>query len=288
MATLRDIRRRIASVKSTQQITKAMKMVAAAKLRRAQEQLVNSRPYAYRLNQMLAHVAAREDRGMHPLLEEREPRTVCYIVVAADRGLCGSFNANVLRKSKGEIDGHEAETTLKVVAVGRKSHEFYSRRGYPVVKSFTGFFNRMHYQHALDIARFVREMYEQRECDRVFVVYNQFKSAAVQRVAVEQLLPIEPEEPEVDKYLPAEYLFEPSVQQILNLLCPRNLDTQVWRVLLESYAAEQGARMVAMESATDNAQEMIHDLTLYYNKVRQSAITKEILEIVAGAEALKG
>lgn len=287
MATLRDIRRRISSVRSTQQITKAMKMVAAAKLRKAQARLISARPYAYRLGQLLSHVAAKEDRSLHPLLAVREPNRICYVVVTADRGLCGSFNANIIRMAKAEIDAHNSLEKTTLVTVGRKGFEHFSRRGFELIERYINLFDQLEFKHAVNISSLIQNLYQSKELDRVFVVYNEFKSAAVQRVIVEQLLPIEPQLPEFDKYQPVDYLHEPSAGKILDEVCPKNLNIQMWRILLESYAAEQGARMVAMDAATDNAQEMIYDLTLYYNKVRQSTITKEISEIVGGAEALR-
>jgi F-type H+-transporting ATPase subunit gamma len=290
VATLRDIRRRISSVRSTQQITKAMKMVSAAKLRRAQERLLSARPYATRIQTLLAHVAAQVERSKHPLLVEREVKNVLYLVVSADRGLCGSFNANVLRKAKFEIDAHKqnGEIDLKLITIGRKGFDHFSRRGYPVVEKYVNIFDHLEFSHAAAISSQIQKLYQEKEVDRVVAVYNEFKSAAVQKVITQQLLPIEPQRPQMQIYQPVEYLYEPSIDHILNEICPKFLNIQIWRMLLESYAAEQGARMVAMESASENAQEMIYDLTLYYNKVRQASITKEIAEIVGGANALRG
>lgn len=286
MATLRDIRRRINSVRSTQQITKAMKMVAAAKLRKVQEQLLNARPYSFRLGQLLSHVAAKTNRQLHPLLTVREPKNVCYVVVSGDRGLCGSFNSNVIRRTRQEIENQPSEVQVSLIAIGKKGYDHFSRRKYNILERYTNFFDRMKFDHAVEISSRIQQLYLKEELDRVFVIFNEFKSAAVQRVVVEQLLPIQPQLPEYEKY-PVDYLYEPSPEKILDEICPKNLNIQIWRILLESYAAEQGARMVAMESATDNAEEMIYDLTLYYNKVRQATITKEIAEIVGGAEALR-
>lgn len=290
MATLRDIRRRISSVRSTQQITKAMKMVSAAKLRKAQERLLSARPYAERIHTLLAHVAAEVDRSKHPLLVEREVKNVLYLVVSADRGLCGSFNANVLRKAKFEIDAQKqnGEVELKLITIGRKGSEHFSRRGYPITEKHVNLFDNLEFKHAALISSQIQKMYQENHVDRVVAIYNEFKSAAVQKVIAQQLLPIQPEYPQMQIYQPVEYLYEPSIDQILDVICPKFLNVQIWRMLLESYAAEQGARMVAMESASENAQEMIYDLTLYYNKVRQASITKEIAEIVGGANALRG
>lgn len=288
MATLRDIRRRINSVKSTQQITKAMKMVAAAKLRRAQERLMEARPYAERLGDLLAHVAAQEGAAMHPLLKTREANRLCYIVVTSDRGLCGSFNSNSIRRAKAEIDSQLAAEEVTLLTVGRKATDFYIKRDYPVLEKYVGIFDSLEFQHSAHISTLIQDIYRSEACDRVFAVYNSFKSAGTQIIKVQQLLPIKAEAPEAGDYQTVDYLYEPDPQKILEELVPKNLNVQIWRILLESYASEQGARMVAMDSATENASDMIYDLTLYYNKVRQASITKEISEIVGGAEALRG
>ena len=286
MATLRDIRRRITSVKSTQQITKAMKMVAAAKLRRAQENILRARPYAYRLGQVLGHVAGLVDRNLHPLLEEREAKRVGYVVVTADRGLCGAFNQNILKKATAELEAQrENKREIQVLAIGRHARDFFKRRDYPLILEYTDFFRTLEFANAVRIGSEIIRLYEQKELDRVFLIYNEFKSAIQQNVIVEQLLPIQPVKPDVGRRR-LEYLYEPSPDKILEALLPKQINIQIWRVLLESNAAEQGARMTAMEMATDNATEMIDNLTLHYNRVRQATITKEITEIVGGAEAL--
>ncbi len=286
MATLRDIRRRITSVKSTQQITKAMKMVAAAKLRRAQENILRARPYAYRLGQVLGHVAGLVDRNLHPLLEEREAKCVGYVVVTVDRGLCGAFNQNILKKTTAELEAQrENKREIQVLAIGRHARDFFKRRDYPLILEYTDFFRTLEFANAVRIGSEIIRLYEQKELDRVFLIYNEFKSAIQQNVIVEQLLPIQPVKPDVGRRR-LEYLYEPSPDKILEALLPKQINIQIWRVLLESNAAEQGARMTAMEMATDNATEMIDNLTLHYNRVRQATITKEITEIVGGAEAL--
>ncbi len=287
MATLRDIKRRITSVKSTQQITKAMKMVAAAKLRKAQEGLFNARPYAEGLNKILAHVAAQEANAVHPLLQVREPKRICYLVVTSDRGLCGSFNSNVERAARMAID-EQADVDVSVITFGRKGYDFFRHRAYELAEKYINLFNELDFEHARHVSSFVQERYVSCEYDQVFVAYNSFKSAGSQVVRLDQLLPVVPEPAAPDQYRLAEYLYEPSAAEILDEIVPRNLNIQIWRALLESYAAEQAARMVAMDSATESAEEMIHDLTLHYNKVRQAAITTEISEIVGGAEALRG
>ncbi|RMD93684.1 MAG: ATP synthase F1 subunit gamma [Calditrichaeota bacterium] len=287
MATLRDIRRRINSVKSTQQITKAMKMVAAAKLRRAQEQINRLRPYADGLTLMLEHVAAKVEHQLNPYLQEREVHRIGYIVVTADRGLCGSFNANILRRAKREVDAQiEAGQQVELITIGKKGFDFFRHREYAINFKLTNLFNRLEYSHALEIANDTREKFLQGYFDQIFIVHAEALSPVKQNVVVEQYLPIVAVPPE-EKIYHFEYMFEPSPEQLLQELCPKSLNIRIWRALLESFFAEQGARMVAMESATDNAQEMIYHLTLYYNKVRQATITKEISEIVGGAEALK-
>lgn len=288
MATLSDIKRRIGSVKSTQQITKAMKMVAAAKLRRAQERLLNARPYAQRFEELLTHVTAQEkQQSSHPLLEVREANKLCYVVVTSDRGFCGGFNSNVIKRAKSEVDSQTSDD-ITLVAVGGKGADFYLRRGYQISGKYVGIFNNLDFHHATQISARIQELYQTQEVDRVFAVYNSFKSAGTQVVKVAQLLPVEPNQPEEGGAVFADYLYEPEAGKILDEIIPKNLNVQIWRILLESYAAEEGARMVAMDAATENAEEMIYDLTLHYNKVRQTAITTEIAEIVGGAEALRG
>lgn len=287
MATLRDIKRRIGSVKSTQQITRAMKMVAAVKLRRAQERMLRARPYARSLDEMLGHVAAKIDRSLHPLLAVREPDKVCYVVVTGDRGLAGSFNANIMRRAKNEIDLQIAEgRAVSAITVGRKGFDFFTRRGYRLLEKYINFFNELNFHHAQNIAGLIQSKFIGEELDRIYLVYNEFKSAIQQTIVVQQLLPITPRPPREEKYH-VDFILEPSPQSILDTLCPKYLNIEVWQALLESYAAEMGARMAAMEAATENAQDMINQLTLYYNKVRQATITKELSEIVGGAEALR-
>jgi F-type H+-transporting ATPase subunit gamma len=287
LATLRDIRRRIASIKSTQQITKAMKMVAAAKLRRAQERMLRARPYAQSLDELLGHVAAKVDPALHPLLAVREAKRVGFVVVTGDRGLCGSFNANLIRRATGEIHAsRENGIDISLIPVGKKGFDYFKRRQYPILERYINFFNALDFSHAQDIAGLIQDQYLQEKLDRIFLVFNEFKSAVQQNIIVKQLLPIVPRPPQEEKY-PADFLFEPSPVKILDTLCPRYLNVEIWQALLESFAAEMGARMAAMSAASDNAAELIYQLTLYYNKVRQATITKELIDIVGGAEALK-
>jgi F-type H+-transporting ATPase subunit gamma len=295
MATLRDIRRRITSVKSTQQITRAMKLVAAAKLRRAQERILEARPYAYKMAEVLADLALRSQRELHPLLAKRQARNngagnrVMLVVISGDRGLCGAFNSNIIRRSVEFLRAHQddPEIALTLIVVGRKARDFYRRRGqYAVRAEYAQFFDRLAYSHAAQIAQDFTRTYMAAEVDEVHLLYNEFKSVATQRVVVEQLLPIQPAEVPEGKPV-GEFIFEPSPSAVLERLLPKHVEVQVYRALMESLAAEYGARMTAMENATKNASEMIDLLTLQFNKARQERITKELLEIVGGAEALR-
>ena len=290
MATLREIRRRITGVKNTQKITKAMKMVAAARLRRAQEAIISTRPYARKLGELLRHLVMKVDVNLHPLLIGRVAKNVLLIVVTADRGLCGSFNSNII---KAAVQHYRAQSGLnvKLLTIGRKGSDFFGKRNYDVVGKHLGFFQSLDFSQARGIVQEVREGYVSGRFHKVEIIYNEFKSVIRQRIVLEQLLPIPPEEIQPTKDLRAlaqvDYIYEPSCQELVNALVPRHLNFQVWRILLESNAAEQGARMSAMDNATENARELIRDLTLKFNNARQAAITKELLEIVSGAEALK-
>ncbi len=287
MATLRTIRRRIASVKSTQQITKAMKMVAAARLRKAQDRMLKARPYSKSLDDTLGHVAAKVDPVLHPLLHVREPKRVGFVVVTGDRGLCGSFNANLIRRGANEMSSaRQNGLEFELVTVGKKGFEHFNRRRYPIIEKYINFFDKLEFSHAQDIAALIQSQYIDEKLDRIYLVFNEFKSAVQQRLVVQQLLPIVPRPPEGEKYT-SDFLFEPSPLKILDNLCPLYLTIQIWQALLESFAAEMGARMAAMSTATDNAKELITQLTLYYNKVRQASITRELMDIVGGAEALQ-
>jgi F-type H+-transporting ATPase subunit gamma len=286
MATLRNIKRRIASVRSTQQITKAMKMVAAARLRKAQNQLLSARPYAHELEAVLGHIAGRMKRDQHPLLEARKIKRICYVVVTADRGLCGSFNSNISRRALQEIR-ENAALEPAVVTIGRKGYEYLRRREIAVMAHHVDVFNKLDFAQAQRIADQLAMWYADKKFDKIVVIYNEFKNAVQQKIVVEQLLPIVPLVQEETRF-PIGYIFEPSPERILREICPLNLHIQLWRILLESSASEFGARMTAMGTATDNAADMIKELVLYYNKARQAAITKELTEIIGGAEALKG
>jgi F-type H+-transporting ATPase subunit gamma len=301
MPSLIDLRRRIRSVKNTQQITKAMKMVAASKLRRAQERIMSARPYAVQMQRVLGSVASRVDPSIHPLLVTREPgadsRTL-LIVVTGDKGLCGGFNTNVIKAGGAFLLSSTQPCTLGLV--GRKGREFFVRRGYDVMFEEIGIFQKLRYEDAQAIAKTAIEAFLSGKVDRVMLVYNEFKSVMTQRVVVDQLLPIARRDVETsggdasrapvqaggDPRAQIDYLYEPAPQEIFNQLLPRYVEVQVYRALLESNAAFFAAQMTAMDAATKNSAEMIGALTLYMNKVRQAAITREIIEVVSGAEAL--
>jgi F-type H+-transporting ATPase subunit gamma len=296
MATLRDIKRRIASVKSTQQITRAMKLVAAAKLRRAQERILAARPYCRSMGEVVSGLVLRSPRALHPLLRERvDERDLTattrklLLVISGDRGLCGAFNSNIIRRSMDLLRAEQdnPDVSLALIVVGRKVRDFYRRRGNVTVRSeYVNFFDKLAYAHAAQIGQEVAAAYAGGDVDEVQLVYNEFRSAASQRVAVETLLPI----PSADEPVEAsgvEFLFEPSPAAVLETLLPKHVEVQVYRALMESAAAEYGARMTAMENATRNASEMIDLLTIHFNKARQERITRELLEIVGGAEALR-
>ncbi len=284
---MRDIKRRIRSIKNTQQITKAMEMVAAARLRRAQEKVLAARPYAEEIRGLIRRlVAAREDIS-HPLLAARARRSVAYVLFTADRGLCGAYNAHVIRRAQAALAAEEKEKGL--VAVGRKGRDFFRRRGYSFLAEFLALGDDPTWTQAQGIARSLIDLYVAGIVDEINLLYMTFVSVGRQQPTCVKLLPIEPftfaaEEREAMR----EYLFEPEPEQVLEVLLPRFIEAQVYRALLEAKASEHAARMIAMRNATDNAGEMIRKLTLSFNKARQAAITKEIAEIVGGAEALRG
>ncbi len=287
MATLRDIRRRIRSVESTQKITRAMKLVAAAKLRRAQERILSARPYAVKMAELLSSLVRRAESEAHPLLVRRPAARKRLVIVTADKGLCGAFNSNILRASLGFLR-EPGEASVTLVVVGKKARDFYRRRPYEIKSEMLGFFDRLAYEHAQELAGGLMQEYLAGEVDEVHLMYNEFRSVAVQRVKREQLLPIEPAPAaEGQGEAGGDYIYEPSPEGILAALLPRHVTTQVYRALMESVAGEYGARMTAMEAATKNAKEMIGVLTIQYNKARQERITKELLDIVGGAEALR-
>jgi len=281
MPALVDLRRRIRSVKSTQQITRAMKMISAAKLRRAQDAIYAARPYAREMLEVLNSLATRADPHGHPLLQERSGSRTLLVVVTADRGLCGAFNANIVRAATGFLRERD-QSSSSLELVGRRGRDYFRRRSYTIRAERVGIFQALRFASAREIAGELIQEYLEDRVDEVHVVYNEFKSIIQQRVVVERLLPIEklvlePQEPAQD------YVYEPAPKQLFASLLPRHVEVQLWRTLLESAAAEHGARMAAMDAATNNAAEMIEKLTLYMNKVRQAKITNEIIEVVSGA-----
>ena len=286
MATLRDIQRRIKSVQSTQKITRAMKLVAAAKLRRAQERIIAARPYAGKMAELLGNLVSGADGDTHPLLEQREGPRRQIVIITADKGLAGAFNSNIIRRSL-EFVRASNTTELTLVVVGRKARDFYRRRDYTIKRDMIGFWDRLAFSHAQELADYFMQQYLDNEVDEVHLMYNEFRSVASQRPVRQQLLPIPKAEGEQEAAETVDYIYEPSPAAILGDLLPRHVRMQVYRALMESLAGEYGARMTAMEAATKNAKEMIEVLTIQYNKARQEKITKELLDIVGGAEALK-
>jgi F-type H+-transporting ATPase subunit gamma len=297
MPSLIDLRRRIRAVKNTQQITKAMKMVAASKLRRAQERLTSARPYAIQMQRVLSSVATRVDPSVHPLLTQRAPRAdskTLLVVITGDKGLCGSFNTNVIKAAGAYIV--EASGPCELGLVGRKGRDYFARRGFAVAFEQINLFQKLHFDDARTIAHSAIDPFLSAAVDRVVLIYNEFRSVISQRIVVEQLLPIPredvaaslvaPAEALSKEYLPVDFLYEPSPQEIFDQLLPRYVEVQVYRALLESNAAFFAAQMTAMDTATKNSADMIASLTLYMNKVRQAAITREIIEVVSGAQAL--
>jgi len=285
MSTLRDIKRRILSVKNTEQITKAMKMVAASKLRRAQDSILASRPYAHKMLEVLSSLALRTNPQAHPLLQIREPEKVDLVVVTSDRGLCGAFNTNIIREAERFMREHP-EWEFSLHLVGRKANDYFKRRDVNISKISMNVLSDVSFSHAMAVGGDMVESYLSEKLDQVYMVYNEFKSAIQQKVVVEQFLPIKPMDISED-YDPIEYTFEPSDDVLLEELLPRHINVQVYRVFLESVASEHGARMTAMEAASKNAGEMIEKLTLIYNRTRQAAITKELIEVVSGKEAMR-
>ena len=283
MAALLDIRRRIRSVKSTQQITRAMKMVAAARLRRAQDRIFNARPYANQMMTLLSSVVARTADRCHPLLVERPIQRQLLVLVTADRGLCGGFNTNLIRAAQNYLDEHR-DRDVSIVVVGRKGRDYFVRRPVKVIAEHINIFGRLEFSQAKAIAKRIIELYAEEKVDAVDFIYNEFKSIMTQRVMVERYLPIKPIAPAQGEAL-IDYIYEQPPKEIFNSLLPFYVEIEVYRALLESQAAELAARMTAMDAATNNAREMIDSLTLYMNRVRQAAITREIIEVVSGAAA---
>jgi F-type H+-transporting ATPase subunit gamma len=288
MASLKSIKKRIVSVKNTRQITKAMKMVSAAKLRRAQENVVAARPYAKKLGEVLQSLATNLEGDLHPLLEKREAKKLLLIVLTSDRGLCGGFNTNLCKAAdrfiKEKTDSYEQ---ISVMTVGRKGYEFLKSR-YTVYKNFSNVLAKPNYQTAVMLAQEVIDGFVAGEYDQVELLYNSFRTVMTQDITFQQMLPVEPEVIGVADETPVEFIYEPSVSDLLAEILPKNIEVQLFKAMLETVAGEHGARMTAMDSASKNANEMIGKLTLQYNRARQAAITTELMEIISGSESIKG
>lgn len=290
MPSLKAIKKRIGSVKNTRQITKAMKMVSAAKLRRAQENIVAARPYASKMEEVLQSLAGCVEGDAHPLLEVREAKNLLLLVVTSDRGLCGGFNANLCKAADRYIKEHkDSYEQITLMTLGRKGYEFLKNR-YTVAKNYPNLISKPNYQTAALLGQEIIDGYLGGQYDQVVVLYNAFKTVMSQDITFQQLLPVVPPKAEaaVTDEPSVEYIYEPSVKELLDEILPKNIEVQIFKAMLESVAAEHGARMTAMDSASKNASEMIGKLTLIYNRARQAAITKELMEIISGAESIKG
>jgi F-type H+-transporting ATPase subunit gamma len=291
--SLRDIRKRIASVRSTQQITKAMKMVATAKLRRAQENILATRPYATKMFEVLSSLAARTSPDAHPLLYRREPKRVEVVVFTSDRGLCGAFNMNLIQRAEKFLEEEKTRTEeLALSFIGRKGRDYFRKRNVKMRREYVNLFGKVDFPLATRIGDDLVQSYIAEQVDAIYLLYSEFRSAIQQRIVLEKILPVTPKKAGEGEEAPkgptaVEYIYEPSEVEILGKILPMYVEVQIYRALLESVASEFGARMTAMENATNNARDMIEKLTLVYNKARQASITKELIEIVSGAEALK-
>lgn len=290
MPNLKAIRKRIATVKNTRKITRAMKLMSAARLRRAQENITKLRPYALQTMDMIASLAARagDDEEKHPLLARREPNRVLFVILTSDRGLAGAFNSGVSKAAyRAYTEMRAAGKSVEVATVGRKGGDFFRRRGVKIDRTFPNMWEKLSYTKANEIGDFIVNEYTKNGLDAAYLCYNEFKSAISQKIVVEKILPIEPK-PGAAEEQAVDYIYEPDQKTILNTILPLYVNVEVYRALLESVASEHGARMTAMDNATNNAQDMIKRLTLQANRARQAAITTELMEIIGGAEALKG
>ena len=288
MATLREVRSRISGVQKTRKITRAMKMVAASKLRRAQSRIVAARPYARKMKELLGDLAQMAEIQGADLIAPREVKNLALVVVTSDRGFCGAFNANLIRAAQGHIAAQPAGVSVRLICVGKKGVDYFGKRGYSLIGRHVGVFGNLVFSWAQTFSGEIIARYRAGEFDRVDIIYNEFKSISQQRIVIEQFLPVPPlPSAPVVRTRPVYFIYEPDRIGILLSLLPRHLNFQIWRILLESSTAEEGARMAAMENATENAREMIATLQLQYNKARQAAITTELLEVVSGAEALR-
>lgn len=281
-----DLRRRVKSVRNIQQITRAMKFISASRLKKAQDRIFSARPYAQRMLAVLNSVATRVDPAAHPLLAEREGERIMLVVITGDKGLCGSFNSNIIKGATRFIEDEAANRELSLALVGRKAVDWFRRRPWPIRHEYLNIMSRVDIGYAREIAGAMIGYYKEIELDAVYLVYNEFKSVIQQRVVIEPLLPIRKLEIQSPQTNYLNYLYEPQPETIFDSLLPRHVETQIFRAMLESEAAEQGARMTAMDAATRNAREMIESLTLKMNRIRQASITTEIIEIVSGADAM--
>lgn len=286
MANLKEIKRRIGSVKSTQQITKAMMLVSASKLRKAQEAILRARPYAIKLMEVLNHLAARCSHDLHPLLGDRDGKKILLLIITSDRGLCGAFNSNIIRMAE-QVIQKNPDREFFLMPAGKKGNDFFKSRAHKILHEYSGWTKDFDYLRAAEIGDTLAALFINKEVDKIYMVYNEFKSVMQQEVILEQLLPIVPE-PVKEVGYKVDYIYEPDEEAILDGLLKRYMSVEVFRAFLESSASEHGARMTSMDNATRNAGDMINELTLFYNRSRQAYITKELIEVVNGAEALKG
>lgn len=289
---LKEVRNRIQSVKSTQQITKAMKMVSAAKLRRAQDAIIQMRPYAHKLQEMLTNIVSNADGDVNMALTvERPVQKVLVIVITSDRGLCGGYNSNLIKLAKQVIKDKYANLTAKgsaeVLPLGKKGYEHFSKNKFNVIDRYWNIFSDLSFEHVAAVAKFAMDAFEKGEVDAVELVYSEFKNAATQKFTIEQFLPVKKSEKKKGE-AKADFIFEPGEDVLIKELMPKILNTQLYKAILDAHASEHGARMTAMDKATENAEELLKNLKISYNRARQAAITTELTEIVSGAAALQG
>ena len=290
MASLKEVKSRISSVMSTQQITKAMKMVAAAKLRKSQDRIIQMRPFAKKMNDLLQNLSADQSNGQGWYSVIREEKRVLIVAITSDRGLCGSFNSSVFKATLKLIEEkyptQNQQKNVTILPIGKKSAEFFTKRGFPVINTYANIFQDLSFEKVSEVGQLLMDQFQKGEFDKIEIVFNEFKNVATQILRVEQWLPVLPLKVE-KKTVAVDYIFQPNQEEIITGMIPKSLKVQLFKAVLESNASENGARMTAMDKATENAGELLKDLRLTYNRTRQAAITKEILEIVAGAEALK-
>lgn len=282
MPTLIDMRRKIRSVKNTQQMTKAMKTVSAAKLKKAQLQMLSARPYSYLLTKTIRSIASKVENKIHPLLEMREEKNCDIVVITSDKGLCGAFNSSIIEKAEKFVSSLEGKN-FSLIPIGKKGRDYFTKKGYPVKRAWTDILFKFSYEKSLEISEYLLKLYENKETDSIYVVYNEFKSTIRHDIVIDKLLPVEPLE-EIEGY--SDFIFEFPPEEIFSHLLPLYVKFTLYHMILESAVSEHASRMIAMDNATRNAEEMIDRLTLVMNKIRQTSITKEIVEITTAAEAL--